>query len=70
MISGAILGFVWDMKKQESSKKRFDILYRGRRIYQSLSFESCADILEELSQKYYEDETFDANELELEEIYG
>ena len=57
------------MKKQESSKT-FDILYRGRRIYQSLSYEDCADILEELSQKYYEDENFDANELELEENYG
>jgi len=57
------------MKKPESSKT-FDILYQGRRIYQSLSYEDCADILEELSQRYYEDETFDVNELELEEIYG
>jgi len=57
------------MKKPESSKT-FDILYRGRRIYQSLSYEDCAVILEELSQRYYEDETFDANLLELEENYG
>jgi phage-related minor tail protein len=57
------------MKKQELSKT-FDILYRGRRIYQRLSYEDCADVLEELSQKYYKDETFDANLLELEENHG
>lgn len=50
--------------------KTFDILYQGRRIYQRLSYEDCAEILEELSQKYYEDQTFDVNLLELEENYG
>jgi len=67
--SGAIRGFVWDMKKPESSKT-FDILYQGRRIYQSLSHEQCAEVLEEISQQYYEDQSFDANLLELEEHYG
>ena len=46
----------------------FNILYKGRKIYQNLSHEECAEVLEELSQRYYEDEDFNANDLELEEI--
>lgn len=45
----------------------FDIVYRGRVLYRNLSHEECAEILEELSQKYYEDSEFDVNELELRE---
>jgi hypothetical protein len=44
-----------------------DIVYRGRVLYRNLTHEDCAEILEELSQKYYENEEFDANELELRE---
>ena len=36
----------------------------------NLSYEECTEVLEELSQRYYEDGEFDVNELELEEIYG
>ena len=43
----------------------FDILYRGRKLYQNLSHEECAEILDDLSQRYYEDFEFDVNELEL-----
>jgi hypothetical protein len=50
--------------------KRFNILYKGRVIYQDLSYESCADVLEDLSREYYQNEQFDANEIELEEING
>jgi hypothetical protein len=46
----------------------FNILYNGRAIYKNLSHEDCVDILSELSERYYEDENFDVNELELEEI--
>jgi len=35
----------------------------------NLSYEECAEVLEELSQKYYENGEFNVNELELEEIY-
>jgi len=49
--------------------KHFNILYHGRKMYMNLSYEDCAEVLEELSQKYYEDGEFNVNELELEEIY-
>ena len=45
----------------------FDIVYRGRVLYRNLSHEDCAEVLDELSQKYYEDSEFDVNELELRE---
>ena len=48
-----------------------NIVYRGRVLYRNLTHEECAEILEELSQKYYEDEEFDVNDLELREsTYG
>ncbi len=48
-----------------------NIVYRGRVLYRNLTHEDCAEILDELSQKYYENEEFDANELELREnTYG
>ena len=50
--------------------KTFNILYHGHKMYMNLSYEECAEVLEDLSQRYYEDDEFDVNELELEEIYG
>jgi (2Fe-2S) ferredoxin len=48
-----------------------DIVYRGRVLYRNLTHEECAEILDDLSQRYYEDEEFDVNELELREsTYG
>ncbi len=44
-----------------------NILYKGRKIYKDLSYEDCLDILEELSEKYYETGEYDPNEIELEE---
>jgi hypothetical protein len=46
----------------------FNILYKGRKLYQNLSHEECAEILEELSSEFYQNEDFDVTELELEEI--
>ena len=46
----------------------FNILYKGRKIYQDLSYEECAEVLDELSSKYYTNEEFDIEQLELEEI--
>lgn len=46
----------------------FNILYKGRKIYNNLSHEECTEVLSELSEKFYEDELFDINELELEEF--
>jgi hypothetical protein len=46
----------------------FNILYKGRKIYRDLTYEECAEVLDELSSKYYTDEEFDIEQLELEEI--
>ena len=46
----------------------FNILYKGRKIYQNLSHEECVEVLDEFSSKYYTDEEFDIEQLELEEI--
>jgi hypothetical protein len=48
----------------------FNILYKGRKIHTNLSYEECADILDEISQKYYDNEEYDPNEIELEELNG
>jgi (2Fe-2S) ferredoxin len=48
-----------------------NIVYRGRVLYQNLTHEECAEILQDLSERYYEDQEFDVNELELREnTYG
>jgi len=48
-----------------------NIVYRGRVLYRNLTHEECAEILDDLSQRYYEDEEFNVNELELREsTYG
>jgi len=46
----------------------FNILYKGRKIYQDLSYEECVEVLDNLSQEYYQNENYDVNEIELEEI--
>ena len=48
--------------------KHFNILYKGRKIYQNLTYDECAEVLDNLSQEYYDREGYDANEIELEEI--
>jgi len=46
----------------------FNILYRGRKIYHNLSHEESAQILDELSEIYYNTGDYDPTEIELEEI--
>jgi Lhr-like helicase len=46
----------------------FNILYKGRKIYKDLSYEDCMEVLDNLSQEYYQNEDYDINEIELEEI--
>jgi hypothetical protein len=48
--------------------KHFDILYKGRKIYTNLSYEDCSEVLQDLSEQYYESDDFDVNLIELEEI--
>jgi hypothetical protein len=47
---------------------RFNILYKGRKIYTDLSYYDVSEIIDELSQKYYKGENIDPNEIVLEEI--
>ena len=48
--------------------KTFNVLYKGRKIYKDLSYEECVEVLDNLSQEYYQNENYDVNEIELEEI--
>jgi hypothetical protein len=49
-------------------EKTYNLLYKGRKIYMNLSMEDCAEILQELSERYYSDEDIDPNLIEMEEI--
>jgi hypothetical protein len=48
--------------------KTFNVLYKGRKLYTNLSAEDCTEVLHELSERFYSDEEFDINLIELEEI--
>jgi len=48
--------------------KLYNLLYKGRKIYQDLSHEECAEVLQDLSEKYFSGEDIDPNLIELEEI--
>jgi hypothetical protein len=48
--------------------KKFNLLYKGRKIYTDLSYEDCLDIIDDFSQKYFLGEDIDPNEIVLEEI--
>ena len=47
---------------------KFNILYKGRKIYKDLTHEECSEVLQDLSERFFSDETFDSNLIELEEI--
>ena len=48
--------------------KLYNLLYKGRKIYKDLSHEECAEVLQDLSEKYFSGEDIDPNLIELEEI--
>ena len=48
--------------------KRFNVRYKGRKIYTDISIEECADILQDFSERFYSGEDIDPNEIEMEEI--
>jgi len=50
--------------------KTYNVLYKGRKIYKDLSAEECTEVLQELSERFYSDEEFDLNLIELEETNG
>jgi hypothetical protein len=47
---------------------RYNILYKGRKIYWNLTHEECTEILQELSEKFFSGDDIDPNLIELEEI--
>ena len=49
-------------------EKLYNILYKGRKIYQNLSAEDCTEVLQDLSEIFYSDNSIDPNLIELEEI--
>ena len=48
--------------------KRFNVLYKGRKIYSDLSAEECTEVLQDFSERFYSGEDVSPNEIEMEEI--
>ena len=49
-------------------EKHYNLLYKGRKIYQNLTIEDCSEILQDFSERYFSGEEIDPNDIELEEI--
>jgi hypothetical protein len=50
---------------------KYNILYKGRKIYKELTYDECADVLQDFSEKYFAGEDIDPNLIEIEESnYG
>ncbi len=47
---------------------KYNLLYKGRKIYLNLTAEECSEILQEFSERYFSGEDIDPNEIEMEEI--
>ena len=47
---------------------RYNILYKGRKIYMNLSAEDCAEVLQDLSESFFSGDTIQPELIELEEI--
>ena len=48
--------------------KLYNLLYKGRKIYQNLTLDDCSEVLQDLSERYVSGEDIDPNLIELEEI--
>ena len=48
--------------------KTYNVLYKGRKIYQNLSADECTEVLQDLSERFYSGEDLDPEFIELEEI--
>ena len=47
---------------------KYNVLYKGRKIYINLTPEECSEVLQDLSERFYSDEDIDPNLIEMEEI--
>ena len=48
-------------------EKKYNVLYKGRKIYANLTAEECSEILQEFSTSFY-NENIESDLIELEEI--
>ena len=48
--------------------KLYNLSYKGRTIYKDLSAEDCAEILQDLSERFYSGEDINPTDIEMEEI--
>ena len=48
--------------------KKFNVLYKGRKIYMDLTHEECVEVLQDFSERFYSEEDIDPIFIELEEI--
>ena len=48
--------------------KLYNLLYKGRKIYQNLTIDDCSEVLQDLSERYNSGDDIDPNLIELEEI--
>lgn len=49
-------------------ERHYNLLYKGRKIYQNLTIEDCSEILQNFSERFFSGEDIDPNLVELEEI--
>ena len=48
--------------------KKFNVLYKGRKIYSDLTHEQCTEVLQDLSERFFSGDNIDPNLIEMEEI--
>ena len=48
--------------------KKFNVFYKGQKVFENLSYDETADALHELALRYYNDEKIDPNDIQMEEI--
>jgi hypothetical protein len=48
--------------------RKFNVLYKGRKIYSDLTHEECVEVLQDFSERFFSEEDIDVNLIELEEI--
>jgi hypothetical protein len=49
-------------------EKHYNLLYKGRKIYQNLTMEDCSEILQDFSERFYSGEDINPSDIEMEEI--
>lgn len=47
---------------------KYNVLYKGRKIYMNLSAEECTEVLQDLSESFFSGEIIEPDLIELEEI--